>query len=125
MKILLTSSEAVPFAKVGGLADVVGSLPTALRNLDVDARVSLSPATVKSIISSTVLAIYSNLISIIVAVKQKINLYTCVYNDIPFYFITGMALFRAGRIGLYSSGRLGYGTIYFFQSSCHGVQCGN
>ena len=41
MKVLLASAEGVPFAKVGGLADVVGSLPAALRRLDVDARVML------------------------------------------------------------------------------------
>ena len=41
MKVLLASAEAAPFAKVGGLADVVGSLPAALRRLDIDARVIL------------------------------------------------------------------------------------
>lgn len=39
MKVLFVSTEAVPFAKVGGMADVVGSLPQALRRLGVDARV--------------------------------------------------------------------------------------
>ncbi|MBL7071476.1 MAG: glycogen synthase GlgA [Candidatus Omnitrophica bacterium] len=40
MKILLVSSEVAPFSKTGGLADVAGSLPTALRKLArVDARV--------------------------------------------------------------------------------------
>jgi starch synthase len=41
LKILLLSSEAVPFAKVGGLADVAGSLPKALRRLGHDARLAL------------------------------------------------------------------------------------
>ncbi len=39
MKVLICASECVPFAKTGGLADVVGSLPKALRALDVDVRV--------------------------------------------------------------------------------------
>jgi len=30
VKVLLASAEVVPFAKVGGLADVAGSLPKAL-----------------------------------------------------------------------------------------------
>ncbi len=41
MKVLLVTTEIVPFAKVGGLADVAGSLPKALRQQDVDIRVIL------------------------------------------------------------------------------------
>lgn len=41
MKILLVGSEATPFSKTGGLADVLGSLPKALVELGVDARVVL------------------------------------------------------------------------------------
>ena len=33
LKIVMISSECVPFAKTGGLADVVGALPGALRAL--------------------------------------------------------------------------------------------
>jgi len=36
MKILLVSSEAIPFAKTGGLADVSGALPKALARLGQD-----------------------------------------------------------------------------------------
>ncbi len=38
-KVLFVSSEVAPFAKVGGLADVVGVLPKALHRLGCDARV--------------------------------------------------------------------------------------
>jgi len=41
MRIAILSSEVVPFAKTGGLADVSGALPKALREQDVDARVFL------------------------------------------------------------------------------------
>lgn len=41
MNILFATSEAVPLAKTGGLADVAGALPKALRKLDADARVIL------------------------------------------------------------------------------------
>lgn len=39
LKVLMASAEVSPFAKVGGLADVVGSLPPALLKTDCDARI--------------------------------------------------------------------------------------
>src|SRR5829696_1182866 len=41
MRVAILTSEAVPFAKTGGLADVSGALPKALREHDVDARLVL------------------------------------------------------------------------------------
>ena len=41
MRVAILTSEAVPFAKTGGLADVSGALPKALTELDVDARLIL------------------------------------------------------------------------------------
>jgi starch synthase len=41
MRIALLSSEVVPFAKTGGLADVAGALPKALAKHDIDARIIL------------------------------------------------------------------------------------
>lgn len=41
MKIAILTSEAVPFAKTGGLADVSGALPKALGEHEVDARLIL------------------------------------------------------------------------------------
>ena len=39
MKVLICASEGAPFAKTGGLADVIGALPKALKANDVDVRV--------------------------------------------------------------------------------------
>jgi starch synthase len=41
MNVVLIASEAVPFAKTGGLADVAGALPRALSNLGVKATLML------------------------------------------------------------------------------------
>ena len=39
MKVLICASEGAPFAKTGGLADVIGALPKALKDNGVDCRV--------------------------------------------------------------------------------------
>ena len=41
LRVLFLASEAVPFAKSGGLADVAGSLPLALKRLGADVRLVL------------------------------------------------------------------------------------
>jgi len=41
LKVLFLASEAIPFAKTGGLADVAGSLPVALKRLGVNVRLAI------------------------------------------------------------------------------------
>ncbi len=41
LKVLMVAAEAVPFAKVGGLAEFAGALPKALRQLGVDVRLMI------------------------------------------------------------------------------------
>ena len=41
LKVLFLASEVVPFAKTGGLADVAGALPKALKGLGLDIRVAM------------------------------------------------------------------------------------
>ena len=40
-KVLLVGAECAPFAKTGGLADVIGTLPGELKKQDIDARVMI------------------------------------------------------------------------------------
>ena len=41
MKVLFVASEASPFIKTGGLGDVMGALPPALKRLGLDVKVVL------------------------------------------------------------------------------------
>ena len=41
MKVLFIASECAPIAKVGGLADIIGSLPQALKKEQVDVAVAI------------------------------------------------------------------------------------
>ncbi|MEW6009306.1 MAG: glycogen/starch synthase, partial [Candidatus Omnitrophota bacterium] len=41
MNILFSSSEVVPFAKTGGLADVSGALPKALENAGLKVKITM------------------------------------------------------------------------------------
>lgn len=57
MKILFVSSEAFPLIKTGGLADVSGSLPAALRELGADVRLLIPgyPAVVEKLLNQQTL----------------------------------------------------------------------
>ncbi|KPK41306.1 MAG: glycogen synthase [Omnitrophica WOR_2 bacterium SM23_29] len=65
LKVLMVSSEVFPFSKTGGLADVVGSLPSAIHNLGLDIRVATPRY--KSV------KVYGN--------EARLN------NDVPVYFV--------------------------------------
>ncbi|HKV40259.1 MAG TPA: glycogen/starch synthase, partial [Blastocatellia bacterium] len=52
MKILLAASEAVPYAKTGGLADVAGALPKALSRLGHEVRVLIPRYNIEKIEAS-------------------------------------------------------------------------
>ncbi len=101
MKVLFVAAEAFPFAKTGGLADVVGSLPAALRRLGVDARV-IMPCYGQD---PHAYANMSRLQKVMVTLSwryQYCELKRLDYRAVPFYFIENPYYFhRSGLYGFY------------------------
>jgi len=102
LNILLAASEVVPFAKSGGLADVSGALPKALKNLGHDIRVVMPRYYVVDKVKYNLKLLEGSL-----GVSMGImgEMWAAVYegrlpqSDVPIYFIEHDAFF--GRKGLY------------------------
>ncbi len=92
-KILFCAAEATPLAKVGGLADVVGSLPKAMRSQGVDVRVllpaystiSLSKLAAKKIISFSLL---------VDGKKEAVTIYEAKVQGTVFYLLQNKKYFK-------------------------------
>ena len=63
LRVLFTTSEAFPLIKTGGLADVSGSLPSALQKLGVDIRILIPgyPAVLNKLSNLQTVAVLENL----------------------------------------------------------------
>lgn len=87
MKILFVGSEATPFSKTGGLADVLGSLPKELVKLNIDARVVLPKHMwTKEKFNDSLEPICNYRVS--VGPKEEYaGIETTVYDGVTFYFI--------------------------------------
>lgn len=99
MNILFAASEAVPFAASGGLADVIGSLPYAIRNKGHECRVVIP---LYKSIRPELRAEMTFLTNITVDVswrKQYCGIFTAIWNGVTYYFIDNEYYF--GRDGLY------------------------
>lgn len=73
MKILFVASELTPIAKVGGLGDVIGALPKALKKLGID--VSIVIPRYHFITKKGLRLIKKNIVVPLAKKKEKINLY--------------------------------------------------
>lgn len=92
MNVFVVSAEAVPFAKVGGLADVVGSMPAALRQEGVDARVIMPGYGFINHQKHNI----SRLFSFPYTHRKgttDVHVYTCIKDGVPFYLIQGYPYF--------------------------------
>lgn len=109
LNILIAASEVVPFAKTGGLADVTGALPKALRALGHDVRVVMPRY---YIIDKQKYGLKPVDGSMGVPLGSIGEVWAGVYegvlpgSDVPIYFIEHEAFF--GREGLYDEQGTGY-----------------
>ena len=108
MKIILAASEAVPYSKTGGLADVCGALPKALKRIDVDVRVILPRYTGMSFRHGDVVnqangwQVMSDLAVPFAGGIKYASVWEDWLDDTPFYFIDCPEYFARGYI--YGSG---------------------
>lgn len=99
MKVLFAAAEAHPFVKTGGLADVIGALPKALKAAGVDVRVILPKYRG---IPDKFTAQMEHLTEVYVPIgwrKQYCGIERIIYEGIPVYFIDNEYYF--GRDGIY------------------------
>ncbi|MDQ6712661.1 MAG: glycogen/starch synthase, partial [Candidatus Dormibacteraeota bacterium] len=100
LKILLVAAEVAPFAKVGGLADVAGALPKALKAMGHDVRVVMPRYGSIDVEKYGLRRIVTNLG--VPLAHQPINadvLEGRIAGEVPIYFIDNPQFF--GRDGMY------------------------
>jgi len=102
MKVAMCVSEAVPFAKTGGLADVAGALPGALKKAGVRACVIMPGYGFIFERHPEIEKVAENImVSVNPEYSQHFDLYTSRFNDIDFYFVKNDRFFT--REGLYGN----------------------
>src|SRR5437899_6266290 len=100
IKILMVASEAAPFAKSGGLGDVAGSLPGALRESECDVAVLLPRY--RSVDLKSLRRVYDSLPVWIAGTLYQCSLYLAE-TSAPFYFLECPQLYD--RDGYYGEDR--------------------
>ena len=99
MNILFVGSEAVPFAKSGGLGDVLGALPRALIKEDVNAAVILPLYKSISEAFSGVMEKVAEFETQLSWRKKYAGVYKTTFDGVDFYFIDNQEYFmRDGRV---------------------------
>jgi len=104
--VLFVASECTPFIKTGGLADVIGSLPQALKeNERIDVQVILPLYDEISEEWKSQMNFFKSIDVPLGWRNQEASLYTLTYNHITYYFISNDYYFtRKGVYGYYDDG---------------------
>ncbi len=111
LKILMVASEAAPFAKTGGLADVLGSLPSALIKQGADVRVimpkygTISSKLRESMVHKCFIYAYVGWRKLYCGIEEA------DYNGVTYYFIDNEYYFN--RENLYGFGDDGERFAFF------------
>ncbi len=103
-KILFVASEAVPFIKTGGLADVVGSLPKCFDKENYDVRVMIPKYLCIKEAWREKMTPVSHFYMDYLGQSRYVGILECEYEGIKFYFIDNESYF---------SGTKPYGDWYF------------
>ncbi|NLJ40605.1 MAG: glycogen/starch synthase, partial [Clostridiales bacterium] len=96
--IIFVAAEAVPFEKTGGLADVIGSLPAAIKEKGGDVRVIMPKY---GTIPEDLLENYNHITDFIVQVgwrNQFCALGEVIYQGIYYYFIDNEYYFKRDNL---------------------------
>ncbi|MDE6660822.1 MAG: glycogen synthase GlgA [Anaeroplasmataceae bacterium] len=109
MRVLFCASESAPYAKTGGLADVIGALPKALKEKGCDARV-IMPYYKK--IKEKNIANYRGYAYVKIAERMEyVGVFSAEHEGVEFYFIDSDRYFN--RDGLYGYGDDGERFAFF------------
>lgn len=100
LNVLFVSAEVTPIAKVGGLADVVGALPKALQEHDVDVRIIMPLYEVIDRSRFPLTKIATGLPVQVGGGTESVNLYTTTLpgSNVPVYLIESPRYFAQGSI---------------------------
>ncbi len=99
LNILFAASEAVPFSASGGLADVIGSLPSSIRSKGHDCRVVIPLYKSMHPELRMQLTFLTNITVDVSWRKQYCGIFTAIWQGITYYFIDNEYYF--GRDGMY------------------------
>jgi len=98
-RVLMVASEATPFAKSGGLADVVGALPAALQQLGDEVAVVMPRY--RQIPYHETESAFDNMVVYAGATPYRVDIRTLVRGGVRFFFVE--APYFYDREGLYNS----------------------